>query len=150
MIVAAPPVKYHEGCMTTREQVAAWVDRYEAAWRSPSAEALLDVFSEDASYRQGPYHQELVGLHTIAAMWERERAGPDELFTLQSEVVAVEGDSAVVRAEVQYGDPPVREYRDLWVVRFDERGLAVAFEEWPFWPGHPINPDQSPPPAMGG
>jgi ketosteroid isomerase-like protein len=101
MIVAAPPVKYHEGCMTTREQVVAWVDRYEAAWRSPGTEALRDVFSEDASYRHGPYHQELVGLHTIAAMWERERAGPDELFTLQSEVVAVEGDTAVVRAEVQ-------------------------------------------------
>ncbi|MFL5856377.1 MAG: YybH family protein [Solirubrobacteraceae bacterium] len=135
--------------MTTREQVTAWVDRYEAAWRSPGTEALRDVFSEDASYRQGPYHQELVGLHTIAAMWERERAGPDELFTLQSEVVAVEGDTAVVRAEVQYGDPPVREYRDLWVVRFDERGHAVAFEEWPFWPRQPINPDQSPPPATG-
>lgn len=135
--------------MTTREQVAAWVDRYEAAWRSPGTEALQDVFSEDASYRQGPYHQELVGLHTIAAMWERERAGPDELFTLQSEVVAVEGDTAVVRAEVQYGDPPVREYRDLWVVRFDERGHAVAFEEWPFWPGQPISPDQSRPPATG-
>jgi hypothetical protein len=68
MIVAAPPVEYHEGCMITREDVAAWVGRYEDAWRSPGTEALHDVFSEDASYRQGPYHQELVGLHTIAAM----------------------------------------------------------------------------------
>src|SRR3954449_5172465 len=54
MIVAAPPVEYHEGCMTTREDVSSWVDRYEAAWRAPGTEALRDVFAEDASYQQGP------------------------------------------------------------------------------------------------
>jgi ketosteroid isomerase-like protein len=124
--------------MTTREDVAAWVDRYVAAWRAPGTSALGDVFSEDARYRQGPYHQELVGLHTIGEMWDREREGPDELFTMETEVVAVEGDTAVVRAEVRYGDPPVREYRDLWVVRFDASGLCVDFEEWPFWPGQNI------------
>jgi ketosteroid isomerase-like protein len=150
MIVAAPPVEYHEGCMTTREDVSSWVDRYEAAWRAPGTEALRDVFAEDASYQQGPYHQRLVGLHTIAAMWDRQREGAHELFTLQTETVAVEGDTAVVRAEVQYGDPPLREYRDLWIVRFDATGHCVAFEEWPFWPGQPLNPDQSPPSATGG
>ena len=149
MIVAAPPVEYHEGCMITREDVAAWVDRYEAAWRSPGTEALHDVFTEDASYQQGPYHQQLVGLHTIAAVWDREREGHDELFRLQTETVAVEGDTAVVLAEVHYGDPALREYRDLWIIQFDETGRCVAFEEWPFWPGQPISPDQSRPPATG-
>lgn len=150
MIVAAAPVEYHEGCMITREDVAAWVDRYESAWRSPGTEALREVFAEGATYQQGPYHQQLVGLHTIAAMWDRERHGHDELFRLQAETVAVEGDTAVVRAEVHYGDPPLREYRDLWIIRFDETGRCVVFEEWPFWPGQPISPDHSPPSARGG
>ena len=48
--------------------------------------------------------------------------------------MAVEGDTGVVRLEVRYGDPVHRVYRDLWIVRLDERGRCVTFEEWPFWP----------------
>jgi hypothetical protein len=120
--------------MTTK----GWVDRYEAAWRSPGTEALRDVFAPGATYRQSPYHESLVGLDAIGSMWERERAGPDEEFTLAAEVVAREGDTAVVRAQVRYAGTPVREYRDLWVVRFDAGGLCVDFEEWPFFPGQSI------------
>ncbi len=46
-------------------------------------------------------------------MWERERDGPDEPFTISSEIVALDGDTAVVRVEVHYGGPAPREYRDL-------------------------------------
>ncbi len=67
-------------------------------------------------------------------MWERERAGPDEAFEMTSEVVAVEGDSGVAKVEVRYGAPPQKQYRDLWIVRLDETGRCVEFEEWPFWP----------------
>jgi hypothetical protein len=67
-------------------------------------------------------------------MWEAGRAGPDEVFTMASEVVAVDGDTGVARVEVRYGDPGDQHYRDLWVVRFDAGGRCIAFEEWPFWP----------------
>jgi ketosteroid isomerase-like protein len=116
-----------------------WVRRYEAAWRAPGTAALRDVFAPDASYRQSPYHEPLVGLDAIGAMWEREREGPDEDFTFAADVLAQEGDTAVVRVEVHYAGPPVREYRDLWVVRFDAGGLCVDFEEWPFFPGQAIS-----------
>jgi hypothetical protein len=46
-------------------------------------------------------------------MWEEEREGPDEVFTLATDILAVDGPTAVVRAEVCYGDPPGQEYRDL-------------------------------------
>ena len=51
---------------------------------------------------------------------------------MESAIVAVEADTAVVRVHVQYGDPVEDEYRDLWIIRFDETGLCAAFEEWPF------------------
>jgi hypothetical protein len=38
--------------------------------------------------------------------------------------------------EVWYGHP-VREYRDLWVMRFASDGRCAWFEEWPFWPEQP-------------
>jgi SnoaL-like domain len=46
-----------------------WVRRYEAAWRAPGTDAVRDVFAPDASYRQSPYHEPLVGFDGIATMW---------------------------------------------------------------------------------
>lgn len=126
-----------------REQVRAWVAAYEQAWRSPGTDALAGIFTPDASYRQGPYVEPVVGLPAIARMWEETRDGPDEVFTMTSEVVAVDGDVGVVRAEVRYGDPVDQEYRDLWIMRFAPDGRCRAYEEWPFWPGQPFTADDS-------
>jgi hypothetical protein len=53
---------------------------------------------------------------------------------MASEIVAVDGDTAVVRVEVRYQAPTAREFRDLWVIRFGDDGRCRWFEEWPFAP----------------
>lgn len=115
------------------DDLADWINRYEHAWRSAGSDALADVFTDDAVYRHSPYADPVVGRTAIAELWESERDGPDEIFTLATDVVAVDGDTAVARALVRYGDPVAQEYTDLWVVRFDG-DRAREFEEWPFWP----------------
>jgi ketosteroid isomerase-like protein len=122
--------------MVGREGVAAWIEAYERAWRSAGTASLVELFAEDASYRMSPYEEAVRGLTEIAALWERERVGPKEEFELGFEIVAVDGDTAVARIEVAYGSGA--EYRDLWIVRFDAEGRCREFEEWPFWPGQPI------------
>ena len=47
------------------------------------------------------------------------------VFTLATDVLAVDGATAVVLAEVRYGDPLRQEYRDLWVIRLRDDGYAV-------------------------
>ena len=121
----------------TRQEAAQWVAAYERAWRAPGTGALAGIFTEDAVYRQGPYQEPVTGLPAIAVMWEAERDGPAEVFQMTSEVIAADGDTAVIRAEVRYGEPVHQEYRDLWVVRFAADGRCAWFEEWPFWPGQP-------------
>jgi hypothetical protein len=118
----------------TREDVARWIAGYELAWRAPGTETLGDLFTRDASYRPGPYEDWITGLAAIEVMWDAERDGPDEAFLMTSEVLAVDGPTAVARVEVWYGDPVEQEYRDLWVMRFAADGLCESFEEWPFWP----------------
>jgi len=76
-------------------------------------------------------------LPALAEFWETERTGPDEVFTMSSEVVAVEGRTSVVRVSVDYESTGSGRWRDLWVIRFDELGLCVEFEEWPFSPEPP-------------
>jgi hypothetical protein len=85
-----------------------------------------------------PYEEPAVSLTEIAALWERERHGADEPFEMSYDIVAADGDTAVVRVEVTYGEPRPAEYRDLWIVRFAADGRCREFEEWPFWPGQQI------------
>ncbi|HEX5762146.1 MAG TPA: nuclear transport factor 2 family protein [Solirubrobacterales bacterium] len=128
--------------MASRADVDAWVAAYERAWRTAGTESLRDRFTDDATYRMSPYAEPAIGLDEIAALWEGEREGPDEPFEMRHEIVAVEGDTAVVRVEVTYGEPRPGEYRDLWIVRLAPDGRCRAFEEWPFWPGQKIDPSE--------
>jgi ketosteroid isomerase-like protein len=120
------------------ERIEAWVAAYERAWRTAGAEPLRQLFAEEAIYRMSPYEKPANGLNEIAELWERERQGPGEEFEMEHEVVAVDGDTAVVKVEVQYGGPDRLQYRDLWIVRFADDGRCREFEEWPFWPGQQI------------
>jgi hypothetical protein len=117
----------------TRDELSAWVDAYVLAWRTPGTALLHELFADDATYSPGPFHEPHRGLAAIAALWEAERDGPDEQFTFDSELVAVDGDTGVVRSEVQYANPPAH-WRNLWIVRLDGDGRCAEFEEWPIAP----------------
>jgi len=125
--------------------VSRWLEGYESAWRAPGTDRLADLFAPDAIYLKSPYERPVAGLSAIQRMWEAEREGPDEVFTLATEIVAVDGPTAVVRAEVAYAGPPHQEYRDLWVIRLADDGRCRWFEEWPYWPGrgYSARPDSS-------
>ena len=116
----------------------AWVAAYERAWRAAGTASLPELFTADATYRPAPFEAPVVGLDAIATFWEAEREGPDEPFELACEIVVADGDTAVIRAEVHYQDPPERVYRDLWVIALEPDGRCRAFEEWPFFPGQPL------------
>jgi ketosteroid isomerase-like protein len=121
--------------MIDRPAVHRWVEGYERAWRTPGTDELPALFTPDAVYLHSPYEAPVLGLDAIRRMWDEDREGPDEVFALSTEIVAVEGDTAVVRAEVGYGQPVRQEYRDLWILHFGADGRCSRFEEWAYWPG---------------
>jgi hypothetical protein len=112
-----------------------WIAAYETAWRTEGTASLTRLFTEGATYRAAPFEEPLEGVGAIARFWEDERDGPDEVFTLTSEIVAAEGSTAVARLEIVYEDPPQRTYRDLWIITLASDGRCREFEEWPFYPG---------------
>jgi SnoaL-like domain len=117
----------------TRIEFEDWIAAYERAWRTPGTDALDELFTSGATYRTAPFREPHRGLAAVKRLWEAEREGADEPFTMTSDVVAVEGDTGVARVHVVYEDPPA-EWLDLWIVRL-EGGRCAAFEEWPFAPG---------------
>jgi ketosteroid isomerase-like protein len=121
-----------------RADVQRWVDAYERAWRSPGTDQLDDLFTVDATYLVSPWAQIIEGRPAIARFWEAGRDGPDEPFTMSSEIVAVDAEArtAVVRLAVDYHAEDRRRWRDLWIIRFAADGRSTAFEEWPFAPDH--------------
>jgi ketosteroid isomerase-like protein len=116
------------------DAVKAWVSEYERGWREDDLSAVRKLFTEDARYARSPYDDALLGHEAIEGFWLDD---PGTEFTMTSEPVAVEGDSAVVRVEVQYTAPRRREYRELWVLRFADDGRVADFEEWTYWPDKP-------------
>jgi ketosteroid isomerase-like protein len=122
-----------------------WIDGYERAWRSPDPAALAELFTADVAYRHSPYAETIRGLEALARDWGAERDGPDEVFTMTADVLAVNADDpagplGVAHVLVRYGEPVRQEYRDLWLVRFAADGRAREFEEWPYWPGRGWSP----------
>jgi len=119
-----------------RHDVVRWIAAYEQAWRTAGTDRLADLFAADVSYVPSPWAEALNGLDELAPFWETEREGPGEPFDMTSEVIAVEGDAAVVRLAVDYRATGER-WRDLWVLRFGPDGRCTSFEEWPFAPDQP-------------
>ena len=121
-----------------RYVVMGWVRGYELGWRAGQADAVESLFTEDARYLRSPYEEPLQGHQAIKDFWLAD----DEAFTMTAEPVAVEGDTAVIRVEVQYGEPVRQEYRDLWLLSFAEDGRVREFEEWAYWPGKPYTSEE--------
>jgi hypothetical protein len=114
--------------------VTRWVEGYERAWRRAGTDTLADLFTTDATYQMAPFLEPHQGLAALAVLWDAERSGPDETFSMEWSLVAVDDPRAVVRVEVRYGAPTHAWFRDLWILEFAPDGRCRAFEEWPFSP----------------
>lgn len=121
----------------SRAVVARWMAAYERAWRTAGTGPLTSLFTDDATYLASPWARELRGIEEICRFWESERDGPDEEFTMDHRILAVDGDTAVIRVEVEYASSTAGRWRDLWVVGLGHDGRCSHFEEWPFAPSQP-------------
>jgi ketosteroid isomerase-like protein len=119
-----------------REAVTRWVGDYERAWRDDDADAVETLFTENAAYRRSPYEPSETGHEAIKAFWLEDTG---RTFSMDSVVLAVDNEVAVVRVDVLYRTPVEREYRDLWLLRFAADGRVADFEEWAYWPGKPYS-----------
>ena len=55
-------------------ELDAWIEGYRRAWETADADAVAELFAEDATYRAHIFHQPHVGRDAIRAYWRRATA----------------------------------------------------------------------------
>jgi ketosteroid isomerase-like protein len=113
--------------MSDRVVVERWVEAYRRAWESNEPDDIRAVFVDDARYFPSPHDEPWSGVESIVEGWidNRDEAGSTGF---EWEVVAVEGDVAVIRAVSTYPDTV---YDNVWIVTLDADGRAREFTD--FW-----------------
>ena len=114
------------------QAVESWMDRYRAAWISNEADAVAALFTKDARYSVSPFADPWVGREEIVRRWT---AGVQQDVEMTSEVLAIEGDLALVHWHVftrNVADPVRVEYDGVLAVRFAQDGRCEDHREWYF------------------
>ena len=113
--------------MLSREQVKRWLDDYVAAWGSYDEDAILALFTPDATYAYHPYDQPIQGARAIAASWLEE---PDEAGSWEASYAPalIEGNAALAKGETRYASGDV--FSNLFELEFDAEGRCGRFTEW--------------------
>ena len=117
----------------TRKDVAAWLERYLAAWQSYDRAAIADLFAEDATQRFKPFEEPVVGREAIVESWLAEdRLDAPGSWEADYEPFAVEGDRAVVTGVTTYFEDGAISlvYDNVFTLRFGDDGRCSEFTEW--------------------
>jgi len=117
-----------------RESLQRWLDKYVEAWRTYDPVQIGDLFSEDALYFYSPWDEDnpVRGREAIVSDWLRE---PDRSGSWDARYVpiAVEGNIGVAQGRTSYFRPDgtiAREFKNTFVIHFDEGGRCERFTEW--------------------
>jgi hypothetical protein len=78
----------------------------------PGTAGLADLFTGDLTHLQSPTSGRLLAGGNQTDVGCRKR-GTCEVFALDTDILAVDGSTAVVQVEVRYRHPLRQQYRDL-------------------------------------
>jgi SnoaL-like domain len=126
-----------------RSGVQDWLDRYSRAWETYDAEAIGELFAENAVYRYHPWDEgdDVVrGRAAIVDSWlvpdgsgsSRDQAGT---YEGRYEAFAADGDHAVGTGTSTYWTDPSRAtirtvYDNTYLLEFDRDGRCTSFTEF--------------------
>jgi SnoaL-like domain len=122
----------HSRVTSARDRLSAWLERFGRAWEDRDAEHAVALFSEDGSYREGPFDEWLRGPDALRTHWSQlPAARPGIRFVY--EVVVATDDGGVARWRGSYtraSDGVLVELDGILLVTLDDDGRCREFQEW--------------------
>jgi SnoaL-like domain len=118
------------------ESVNAWLGGYVQAWETYDRQAITALFSRDATYRYHPFDEPIRGQQAIVESWlEDARRDSPGTYSAEYKAIAINGDLAVARGRSRYYTDSartklLRQFDNIFILRFDEQGRCQSFEEW--------------------
>ena len=116
----------------TRDQFAAWLERYLQAWRSADPASIGELFSEDVTYSQDGGQSSIEGREAVVRDWLEAAYEPDASWEASYEPLAIEQQVHVAVGSTRYlrADGVREDFSNIFVIRFDEDGRCRDLREW--------------------
>lgn len=114
--------------------VAEWLERYVAAWKSYDPQEIGALFAQDARYRVRPWDDDAEAVRGRAAIVADWLESPDEpgSFEAAYRPWAIDDDRAVAVGTTRYlatDDAPEAEFHNVFLLRFDDEGRCVELTD---------------------
>ncbi|OHA83808.1 MAG: hypothetical protein A2937_01920 [Candidatus Yonathbacteria bacterium RIFCSPLOWO2_01_FULL_47_33b] len=106
--------------LLTRTKVRNALWNYGKAWETQNPNLILSIFTEDATYQEGPFAEPMVGWDAIRAYWEKKVVQEQRDIRFHVENILIEGNVAVVEWIADFVDVVKNEGAHLYEVAFLE------------------------------
>jgi ketosteroid isomerase-like protein len=116
----------------TSAALAAWLERYGAAWEARDASAAGSLFAPDARYRESPFDEPMKGRSGIEEYWRSVTADQREV-RFESRIIAVNGNTGVAHWSAKFrreSTGAMVELDGVFVLEFDSSGQCSTLREW--------------------
>jgi ketosteroid isomerase-like protein len=110
---------------TTADDVTAWVDRYEKAWRSNASVDIAALFTTDAEYLEEPYVTRWSGRDAIVDGWRSRWNWQQGGWSFTWRLVSLQGPVAVVSGVGTYTE--LGRFDNRWTLTFGSAGRCTRF-----------------------
>lgn len=102
----------------TDEKVTEVLGIYGEAWVTQNPNLILSIFTEDATYQEGPFAVPMVGRAAIKAYWEKKVVAEQSDIHFRVTTILIDGNDVAVEWVADFIDLVKKEKVHLYEVAF--------------------------------
>ncbi len=110
-----------------------WLTAYGRAWETRDPEAVAQLFTPDALYRERPFTEPLRGRAALRAYWTRVVARSQEQIRFGFEIAALDGNLGIARwwaSFVRVSSKQGVQLDGIFFLIFSDENLCCELREW--------------------
>jgi SnoaL-like domain len=118
--------------MRDRDGLRDWLEGFARAWETRDPELVVPLFTERASYREGPFEQPLIGVDELRAYWSRLPPAREDI-SFGYEILAVTDSGGIANWRGSYTRADVDERIEvdgILLISLDSERRCRDFREW--------------------